>query len=496
MRVIILSFLCLTVAVSLFPFSGFQSIEDKIVEYKLDNGLTLLILPRHEAPVASFVTFAKVGSSDEYEGITGMAHILEHMAFKGTKEIGTKDFELEQKAIAAEDSIFELILKERAKGDKLDSINLKMLETAFRAAQKSSKEFSISGQFSEIMKIEGGRINAGTSNDYTAYYCRLPSNKLELWMCMESERFLSPVLREFYIETQGPIAEERRIGYEDSPQGKLWEQFFLTAFPQGHPYRHPVIGFMGDILTATREKAREFFNKYYIPSNLIVAIVGDVEPNEVIRLAKIYWGRLPKKEPPLPLEIPEITQKEEKRIELKLQAQPILYIGYHCPSGKAPYNIIYETIADYLGRGRTSLLYKSLVKNKRIATNVGCNAFVPSPKYPSLFLSWATPAANHTAKECETAIYEQIELLKRELIPKKKLEKIISRKKAELVRYLDSNLHTALELAWYEGIYGDWHELFTILDKLEKITPEDIQKVAEKAFVKTNCVVGSIVTSE
>lgn len=310
---------------------------------------------------------------------------------------------------------------------------------------------------------------------------------------MESERFLCPVLREFYTEVQGPIVEERRMRSEDYPPGKLWEKFILTAFPENHPYGHPIIGFMDDILTATREEAREFFNKYYIPSNLIVAIVGDVNPEEVLKLARIYWGRIPKREPSPPPEVPEIS-KGEKRVELKLKAQPRLIIGFHRPSVRDPDNLVYDMIAEYLGRGRTSLLYKNLVKEKKIAIYVYTSSSSPGGRYSPLFFIVVIPAQGHTAEECEIAVYEEIEKLKKESISTEELNKIITRAKADIFRYLDSDLFTAMVLTHYEDIYGDYKELFKYIEKLEKVTPEDIQRVAKKLFVKDNRSVGSIVT--
>lgn len=469
-------------------YAGLKSMESKIVKYRLDNGLTLIIFPKTEAPVISFITRAKVGAGNETRKYYGIAHILEHMSFKGTKDIGTKDYNKERIAIAKEDSIFSLILEER------DSLRLKTLRRAFKKIKNQAESLVISNQFAEILEREGGiSLNASTGYDGTNYYLRLPSNRLELWMSMESERFISPVLREFHTETQGPIAEERRMRSENYPPGKLYEKFLLTAFPENHPYGHPIIGFMDDILTATREEAREFFHKYYIPSNLILAIVGDVNPNEVLRLAKLYWERIPKRELPPPLKVPEIPEGE-KRIELKLNAQPRLYIGYHRKSVKDPNSPVYEAIADYLGRGRTSLLYKNLVKEKKIATYVYASSSLPGDKYSTLFFISVVPAPGHTAKECELAVYKEIEKLKKEPISKEELNKIIARAKADIFRYLDSDLFTALLLAYYEDIYGDYRELFRYIEKLEKVTPQDIQKVANKLFVKDNRVVGSIVT--
>ena len=490
-RVIAMFFLVLPLSL----FGGLEQIRNEIVRYRLNNGLTLLILPKGDVPVFSAVTYAKVGSGDEEKDFWGMAHILEHMAFRGTETIGSGDIEREKTFITKEDSIFGLILEERRKVSPC-SLTIEVLEESFNSVRDSSKQFGASEVFSEIVAREGGtRLNAGTSCDQTIYYSQFPSNKLELYMSLESDRFLSPVLREFYTETQGPIAEERRMGSEDSPVGRLFEGFLLTAFPPEYPYGHPIIGFTDDIMTATREGAEEFFQKHYIPQNLVVTIVGDVKPEEVIKLARIYFGRLPKRDAPPPLDVPEIPEGE-KKMEIPMMAQPMLLLGYHRPDIKDPDDIIYDVIADYLGRGRTSLLYKSLVKERKIAVNVYCSPSFPGERYPSLFLFMAIPSAGHTAKECESAMYEEIKKLKKHLISEEELTKIKARTEADIIRAFEKNLHTARHLAWYEGIYGDYHYLFTYLDRLADVTPFDVQRVAKETFVKENRVVGSIIKKE
>ena len=487
--------LLLFLSTVLFANSDFKSVEKQVIEYKLDNGLTLLILPRNEAPVVSSVIIAKVGGGEETEEYYGIAHILEHMAFKGTRKIGTKNFLEEKKAMAIEDSIFELILEEKAKGSKIDSVRFKELQSEFEIAKEKTKEFIISNQFGEIVNKEGGiGLNACTSCDHTFYMCSVPSNKLELLMCLESDRFLSPVLREFYTEVQGPIAEERRMRL-DNPMGKLFEEFLITAFPEEHPYGHPIIGYMDDILTTTRDEASKFFSKYYIPSNLIIGIVGDVNPDEVKKLAEIYWGRLPKKESPQSRETPKIAYKGEKRIELELPGQPMLIIGYHRPNLKNPNDLVYDVIAQCLGIGRTSRLYKKLVTEKKLAIQAGCSPSMPGNKYSNLFMCIAIPSAGHTAKECEETIYEEIERLKKEFVSEKELDKAKAIVKAAFIEGLEKNSDTAFILAYLEASHGDWHYLFTYLNRLEKITPQDVQRVAKEIFTKDNRVVGSIVTS-
>lgn len=495
-KLFLIGFLLFWPTAFLFAETELEAIEEQVIEYELNNGLTLLILSRHEAPVVSFVTCAKVGAADETAKYFGIAHIFEHMAFKGTENVGTTDFEKERAAMAVEDSIFVLLLTERAKGAEADAERLKKLGTDFATAQKKTREYVISNQYGEIIDRAGGvYLNAGTSFDYTAYHCSLPANKIELWMSLESERFLLPVLREFYTETQGPIAEERR-SHEDSPGGKLFERFITTAFPPEHPYGHPILGYTEDILTATREEAWEFFKKYYKPANLVVAIVGDVDPEEIIRLAELYWGRVPSGEEPQRVEAPEIPRTGEKRVELELTAQPRLYMGYYRPSVEDKDDLVYDIIAYYLGSGRTSRFHDRLVKKEKLAVQAYATASFPGDRYSNVFFCSVIPALGHTAEECEKIIYEEIEKLKNRSIPQKEFEKIKARVKARVIRSLEHNLGTAYVLISYEATHGDWRGLFTYLERLEGVTPEDVQRIAQKTFIKDNLVVASIIKEE
>ena len=209
-KVIILLAIFVFVFSTTFSFD-FSQVENKVVKYELDNGMRILVFPRHDAPVASFITLANVGCAEDPKDLTGMAHMFEHMAFKGTREIGTKDLKKELKWMAVEDSIFELILNERAKGDLADSTVLAKLDEDMKKAIDSATSYSKTNEFSEIVEREGGvGLNAGTSFDNTMYYVSYPSNKLELWMAMEADRFNHPVLRELFKEKQ-VVAEERRM---------------------------------------------------------------------------------------------------------------------------------------------------------------------------------------------------------------------------------------------------------------------------------------------
>ncbi|MCJ7458431.1 MAG: insulinase family protein [candidate division Zixibacteria bacterium] len=477
------------------PLDSFKGMEKDITEYTLPNGLKFIILERHEAPVVSFCTYANVGSNNEVTGITGISHIFEHMAFKGTTDISTKDYEKEKIVMAKEDSLFNEILMERDKGDRADQDRLKKLQDEFSKTQDEAGKYVVSNQFGAIVEEAGGvGLNAFTSDDQTCYIYSFPSNKLELWMALESDRFIHPVLREFYKE-KDVIMEERRLGIESSPFGKLFEEFMAAAF-KSHPYHHQVIGHMSDLQSITRHQAQDYYKKYYIPNNLTIGIVGDVNPKEVIAFAQEYFGSIPRGEYPSPVRTVEPPQLGEKRIEVEDKSQPILLIGYHRPNTNNSEDPAFSAIADYLGGGRTSRLYKILVKEKKIAVQVGSIPAFPAEKYPTLIAFYAVPSKDHSNQECEDIIYQEIEKIKTDPISTEDLNAIKTRAKANFIRQLKSNMGMGIQLTSYQVISGDWRNLFKELDRINSLTPSDIQKAANEYLKKTNRTVGEIVTSK
>jgi len=465
--------------------------EKRLTKFSLDNGLTFLVLERREVPIVSFHTYADVGAVDEVKGITGMAHLFEHMAFKGTKTIGTKDYPAETVAMAKMDELFAAIKKEKRKGDQADPETLKKLQELFEQAGAEAQKCIVNDEYEETLTQQGADgFNAYTSEDATQYIVSLPSNKIELWMMLEAGRFANPVLREFYKE-KDVVMEERRM-MENSPTGRLYEEFQGIAFI-AHPYGEGVIGHMSDLQTLTRGEAEAFFRKYYGPSNLTIAVVGDVDPANVKRLAQKYFASIPSGPKPEPVETVEPPQRGERRVTVEDAAQPIVLIGYHQPNVNHPDSMTLQVVSEIVGVGRTSRLHKSLVKDKKIA--VSSNAGPMLNKYPALFMFMAVPARGHTNQECEQAMYAEIEKLKTEPASPEELLKAKTRIRADLIRQLDSNSGLAAQLTFYEVVTGDWHNLFKQLDKIEKVTAEDVQRVAKTYFTSKNRTVGVIETT-
>lgn len=463
----------------------------QITEFTLDNGLQFIVLENHEAPVVSFVTYANVGGVDEPNGQTGVAHFLEHLAFKGTKQIGTTNYRAEAKELDKLDKIFERIKQAQESGDEAQ---VARLAEEFAAAQAAASEYVQQNKYGEIVDTAGGvGLNAATSADYTSYFYSFPANKLELWMSLESERFLEPVFREFYKEKQ-VILEERRMRTDNSPIGKMIEEFLDTAYDV-HPYKRPVIGYQSDINNLTRDNVRKFFQAYYSPNNITIAIAGDVYPDEVQELAQTYFGRFKAQSKPATVTAVEPPQTETREVTVNFPSQPWYLEGYHIPALSDPDYIVYEVISELLSSGRTSRLYKSLVEEKQVALSAQGFSGFPGDKYPNLMLVYALTSPGTSVEELGTALRAEIERLKTEPVALEELEQVKTQLKAGLLRTLDSNMGMARQLAEYDAKTGSWRNMFAELKKLEAITSEDIQRVAQETFTDNNRTIGRLLPS-
>jgi predicted Zn-dependent peptidase len=470
-----------------------SSFEKKTSVKTLPNGLTIVVCERHEAPVFSFYTLVDAGAAQDPKGETGMAHMFEHMAFKGTTTIGTTNYEAEKVALQKEEQAYQALQRERLKRVGRDPKKLEELEKAFQEAEEAADQYVKKNEFGEIIESQGGQdLNATTAEDETSYFYSMPSNRLELWAYMESERFLDPVLREFYQE-RDVVYEERRMRTESSPIGRMIEQFLATAY-MAHPYRNPDVGWPSDLQSLTITDAHRFFDTYYVASNMTIAVVGDVKPDEVFGLAEKYFGRLPAKQKPEDLRTVEPPQIDERNVSIPEPSQPIYLEGYHRPDYRDADDAVYDAISDLLSEGRTSRLYRSLVRDKKIAaTAIGFTDF-PGVKYPSLFGFYAIPTPGHTATELQSAFKEEIERIKTQDVSDAELETLKTRAKANLIRGLGENSGLAAQLAVYQARYGDWRELFYNIDRLQKVTKEDVRRVANKTFTPTNRTVAIVET--
>jgi predicted Zn-dependent peptidase len=466
-----------------------KEFEKRVTQFTLKNGWQFLIVERHQAPVASFHTYADVGAAQDVKGITGMAHMFEHMAFKGTKTIGTKNFAEEKNAIDRVDQAFKALKAERQKAGGPDAERLKILQKEFDAAQEGAGKFVETNEFSIAIDRAGGRgLNASTGLDRTDYFYSLPSNSSELWFYLESERFREPVLREFYKEAS-VVRQERRMRYESNPIQRLVQELLATAFV-AHPYGEASIGHMSDLENFTRADAEAFFKKYYTPANLISVIAGDVNPKAMREMAERYMGRLTEGEKPEPLRTVEPPQESTRRYILRGKAQRFCILGYHIPSIHHPDFPVYNAVGSLLSEGRSSRLYQGLVTNRKSAVAAAGFPGFPGDKYPALFIFYAVPAPGKTNEEMEKAMIEEIDRLKNEPVSADELQGVKNRQRAELLATLGNNTAIGREMAKWQALTGDWRNLFRFLDKLAAVTPQDVQRIAKSTFVEKNQTVG------
>jgi predicted Zn-dependent peptidase len=462
-----------------------KEFEKHITEFTLPNGLHFIVLERHSAPVISFHTYVNAGSVDDPKGKSGIAHMFEHMAFKGTDTIGTTNYPAERKALDEIEHVYDQLDAERDKRSFADPEKLKKLEENLEAAMAKADEYVVPNLYPRIIEENGGvGLNAGTSEDNTSYFYNLPSNRVELWFYLESARFVHPVLREFYRE-RSVVREERRMRTESEAIGRLQEVMLSTAM-QAHPYRVPPVGWASDIENLRTEDARRFFDKYYVASNLTIAIVGDVDPAAVKSLAARYFGRLPKKPLPEPVTTVEPKQDGLRRVDIISPSQPIELIAYHRPDQYDKDDPVFDVIDSILAGGRTSIIYKDLVRDKKIALQAGAEATVPGGKYASLFFFYLVPNAGHTTEENEKALDALLDQFKTQKVDDASLARVKIRTRAGLIRQLDSNSGLAQLLASYSANYGDWRKLFTGIDEIDKVTADDVQRVARAYFTPEN----------
>jgi len=469
-----------------------DSVSDRLTEFRLDNGMKFIVLERHQAPVVSFLTYADVGGANEPDGKTGVAHFLEHLAFKGTKQIGTINYAAEKPLLDRLDTLAAQI--QVAKTNK-KPIELIKLQAEFDFVEAEALKLVEQNELGRIVEQSGGvGLNANTSVDATRYFYSFPANKLELWMSLESERFLEPVFREFYKE-KDVILEERRLRVDNSPIGTTIEALLGKAY-NVHPYERPVIGYEQDIRNLTREDVQQFFDTYYVPRNITIAIVGDVYPKQVKELAQTYFGRFAAKPAPPKLKAVEPPQAETREVEVRFPSQPWYLEAYHRPAITHPDHVVYEIIGSLLSNGRTSRLYKSLVEEQRIALAAQGFSGFPGDKYPNLMLFYALTAPNHTVDEVAAGLRKEIERLKTEPVSALELDRVKTQARAGLLRSLDSNSGMAQLLLEYEVKTGSWRNLFKQLEALRAVTAADVQRVAQATFMPENRTVGRLLPKE
>lgn len=482
--------LCIALFPALAWSQSLEQFEERVTEFTLDNGLHFIVVERNVAPVAHFFTLVDVGSANEPVGRTGIAHIYEHMVFKGSKTVGTTNYEEEVKYINQMDDAYKAWLREYNKFEP-DEEKLEELWSAFEELQEKAGEFVVNNEFTQIIEREGATgVNAFASTDATGYFYSLPQNKAELWFMLEADRFINPVMREFYVEKE-VIFEERRQRTDSNPFGRLLEEFAATAY-SAHPYKNPVVGWPSDIRNTTIQDTWDYHEQFYAPSSFTVAIVGDVDPAEMRRLAEKYFNPMEYRDPAPELLVEEPTQRGERRFVIEERSQPIYMEGYHTVNNQHPDYQALNLLANILTNGRTSRLYRRMVVEDQTALQVGAQNGYPGSKYQGMFIKFVIPNQGVEMEEVENTLREEMQKILDEGVTEEELERVRTNARAGLVRSLTSNSGIARIMAFAHVNGGSWKTAFTDLERLNDVTVDDIQRVAEKYMIKSNRTVGMI----
>ncbi|HEY8148899.1 MAG TPA: pitrilysin family protein [Vicinamibacteria bacterium] len=492
--------LLLLLSVLPVPARAAEKPQINVQEFTLPNGMRWLLFERHDSPTVVGGWVAHVGSVNEREGITGISHLFEHMMFKGTRTIGTKDIAAdlriidEQEKIRAEMREEMKTMRERQRRGEIDDLTkpenqtprYRELDKQFDELVQKQRATQIKDHLSQIYTKNGAEgLNAGTSEDWTLYFVRLPANRIELWSWLESDRLINPVFREFYSE-RDVVYEERRMRTESTPLGK-YDEAFNALFWQASPYKWPVVGWPSDVSSITKAEADAYFGTYYAPNNLTGVLVGDFNVATVRPLLEKYFGRLPrgKTEPP-EVVTTEPAQIGEKRFRAEAETSPTVRIWYHAVPFMHKDRTVVDLVTDVLS-GRTGRLYKGLVTGRQVANEA--SASVDLKKYDGLIQVESTVKEGKDPAAVEQAIYEELEKLEDEPLPAEELQKIKNQAKANAFRRLSSPFSIAIQLMIYDG-FGDWRYINTYAEEVDRVTAADLQRAAKQYFTKENRTVG------
>jgi predicted Zn-dependent peptidase len=470
-----------------YPFS----LGDRVQEHTLRNGLKVLLLERHQSPTVSFYLRFKVGSVDEENGKTGTAHLLEHMLFKGTRTLGTTDYSAERRILEQIDRAGERLDAEMQRGDAPQD-RIAALKKELAQLEQEHRKFVIKDEIDSIYTRNGAvGLNASTGNDITTYEVSLPSNKTELWARIDSDRLMNPVFREFYSE-RDVVMEELRQSYESNPGRILMAQFLATAF-MVHPYRIPIIGWKSDIQFISKKDIEAFFTAHYVPNNAVLAVVGDIQCDALLKTIDQYFGSIPARPLPSQFISTEPEQIGERRIGVLLDAEPQVLLGYHKPTLPSKDDYVFDVIDALLSGGRTSRLYQALIIKNKIATSVASGNGLPGARYPNLFMIQAVPRPPHTCRDVTAAIEAELTRLKHEPVAPYDLQKIKNQLQADFIRGLKSNEGLASQLSYFQIICNNWKYVDQHIDVINKITAADVQRVAQRYLVESNRTIAELV---
>lgn len=451
---------------------------DRIETVTLDNGMTFVLLPRHDVPLVSGRILVRVGNVDNPAGATGLAHMFEHMAFKGTDVLGVHD-------AAAERAVLDTVLQ---RGDELTSAfrtgadrpRIDAIEDEIAALEVRAAAYVDPMAWPRLYDEYVTQFNAYTSQDVTVYQADLPSNNLEVWMLMESERLQHPVFREFYTEL-GVVKEERRQHTEDNPDGAMWELLKKTAFTQ-HPYRYPTIGYMEDLDTLNPRMIREFYERYYTPGNMVGALVGDFDPDAVRDMLARYFGDIPAGPVPTgPIAVePEPTA--QRRATHRQGAERRLAIVFPGFGPDDPRRPTARLLSNVLTRGNTSRLRQRLDLEEGVARKVGCWPNGGLERYPGLFEISVTLMPDATNEAVEAMVWEELARLVEQPVSRDRLDEILRINRRDFFFDLQSNADLAERLVSWQTYHGSWETAWARMQRMDSVTTKDITDLARDLF--------------
>lgn len=455
---------------------------------RLPNGMTFLLLQHGETPIFSGYVRVRVGGMDEPSGQTGLAHVIEHMAFKGTKRWGTNNWEAEQKLLATIEVVGQKLAAEYAKPAPVEA-TLQQLKEELRALYEQHKIYLKREEITREIQRRGGlNFNATTSQDLTSYFVSLPSSELQFWAELESERIFQPIFREFYLE-RDVVLEERRSRLIDNPFGALYTELMRAAFPNS-PYGIPTIGEERDLLTLTRTKAEEFFQKHYRPDQAVGAIVGRFSKRKLKKLLSQTFGQIPKPETAVPQTVQQISappyEREGCRVDLVRPAQERLMVVYHKPALPDPADYVFDVISTLLTADRSTRLYRDLVVEKGLAVSVDSYAASPGSRLPNLFMIMVVPRPGVPLNRLLEEIEVHIARLTTRLVSDEELRNAQKQLIDHQVWQFEQNDKIAAELSYFQAIAGDWRYIVQYPEAIRLVSAREIQQTALRYLTPGN----------
>jgi predicted Zn-dependent peptidase len=557
-RVLVAFVFSLALIVLVAPAVRAQTLEDKVTEFELDNGMKFIVIERHEAPVVFCAVGFKVGAIYERPGITGISHLLEHMMFKGTQTIGTKDYEKEKPYLAREDELAEqirdkmleigawrldyfndyateltasfsdedraaigsdraleldlLIEKLTALGPRADMqalpgllteedknyfdmyVDQKRLEMELNDVMAEHRDLIVSNELWETYMNNGSRMLNAGTSNDGTFYFAYLPANRLELFMLIESDRMARPVFREFYTERDVVMEELRMGRND-PEGAFYDAFMSTAYTAS-PYGVPVVGWESDVSMITRKDLRDYFDRDYGPNNAVGFFAGDVDPARVKKLAETYFGSIPRGDDLPALTTREPEQQGERRVVIKKDAKPSLIIGYHVPANPHPDSYALEALQSILSSGRTSRFYKDIYEDQGLTREAPSAWTGPGDRLDPLFVISADPKDPHTLAEVEEAVLQELDRMKIEPVSDRELQRVWNQSEAELVRALGSNAGLAFRVGFYAAQRGDWRALLTDMERLKQVTPDDIIMVANKYFTEENRTVGWLVETK